>query len=205
MADFLSTTSWNFPQIKWLDRHMEGHRGFIAGGAFKQIFTGGKVKDIDIFFETKEDFAKAQSKFAESDDYHKYYDSPKVEAYKCIKTGVTIELVKKCYGNAETTIGKFDFTITKFAYYKHVEEDEFGAETLTYRCAYHPLYFEHLSLKRLVIDDNIPLPANTFDRMFRYGKYGYFPCRETKMRVITALREMPEGFDLSRSMYDGLD
>jgi len=205
MTDFLDVTSWNFAKIKWLDKYMVGHSGFIAGGCFKQIFTGEKVKDIDVFFASEEEWGKASIYFRDNENYIKHYDSKKVEAYKDKKTGLTVELIRTTYGSPADVIGAFDFSITKFAYYKHTEQDEEGEDSISYKCLYHPLYFEHLMMKRLVLDDKIMFPANTFERMFRYGKYGYFPCRETKARIIDALRTMPQVPELSLSMYDGLD
>ena len=48
-------------------------------------------------------------------------------------------------------------------------------------------FFEHLNLKRLVTDDKIPFPMSTFERMIRYIGYGYRPCRETKVKIATAI------------------
>lgn len=52
MNNFVIDTPDNFWQIRWLDKYMEGHKGFIAGGCFKNILSGERVKDIDIFFES---------------------------------------------------------------------------------------------------------------------------------------------------------
>lgn len=42
--------------------------------------------------------------------------------------------------------------------------------------------------------------------MLRYAKYGYFPCKETKMKIINALRDLTdEQVELSESLYDGMD
>lgn len=205
MEKFVNESSWNFAKIKWLDRYMSGHSGFIAGGCFKQIFAQERVKDIDVFFSNEEEWGKAAIYFRDSADYDSYYDNKKVEAYKHKKTGVVVELIKTVYGSPADIIGNFDFTITKFAYYKHTEQNENDEASVTYKCLYHPLFFEHLTFRRLVLDDKIPFPASTFERMFKYGKYGYFPCRETKLRIIEALRDMPQVPDLSLSMYDGLD
>ena len=41
----------NFWMLNWLDEYMIGHKGFICGGCFKNIFSKEKVKDLDIFFE----------------------------------------------------------------------------------------------------------------------------------------------------------
>ena len=48
-TSYKENTPDNFWQIRWLDRYMEGHNGFIAGGCFKNILSGERVKDIDIF------------------------------------------------------------------------------------------------------------------------------------------------------------
>lgn len=116
----------NFWMLNWLDEYMTGHKGFICGGCFKNIFNKEKVKDLDIFFENESDFDDA--------------------------------------------------------------------------------FFEHLHLKRIVIDKDIPFPMSTFERMLRYAKYGYFPCKETKMKIINALRDLTdEQVELSESLYDGMD
>lgn len=134
-----------------------------------------------------------------------------------------IELCCKIYGTAEEILNSFDFTITKFAYYKvNVEDyDPFGIEELVdeenpvstqkdthveYKIMHHDKFFEHLHLKRIVTDENIPYPMSTFERMLRYAKYGYFPCRETKMKIIKSLSELSEEqVELSESLYDGMD
>ena len=41
--------------------------------------------------------------------------------------------------------------------------------------------------------------------MFKYAKYGYFPCIETKIKVIQALRDAKELDNISKSLYDGID
>lgn len=51
----------NFWMLNWLDEYMTGHKGFICGGCFKNIFNKEKVKDLDIFFENKSDFDDAYS------------------------------------------------------------------------------------------------------------------------------------------------
>lgn len=43
-------------------------KGFIAGGCFKNILSGERVKDIDIFFESESDFQEAVNLF--NDEKH---------------------------------------------------------------------------------------------------------------------------------------
>lgn len=229
----------NFRALSWLDEFMTGHKGFICGGCFKNIFNNEKVKDLDMFFENRTDWNEAIQHFdsltagytedgveevsEEDAQYGFLYENDNVKAYIHKKTGVRIELCNKIFGTAEQIISQFDFTITKFAYYKVKIEDETGTEVekipfgveaageklkthIEYRVIYDDKYFEHLCLKRLVINDKIPYPVNTFERMFRYAKYGYFPCKETKMNIIQALRELSDKeVQLSENLYDGMD
>lgn len=225
----------NFWILNWLDEFMEGHNGFICGGCFKNIFNHEKVKDLDIFFKSKSDWEDAVQYFDsmtsgyEGDDkrpttYYFHYENDNVKAYKHIEKGIVIELCNKIHGTAEEIINQFDFTITKFAYYKEEVDDETGEEIelfedgfseipkeerkthIEYRVLHDDKFFEHLHMKRLVTDDKIPFPMSTFERMLRYAKYGYFPCRETKMKIIKALRDLSEQqVELSKSLYDGMD
>lgn len=135
-----------------------------------------------------------------------------------------MELCRKIFGKPEDILNQFDFTIVKFAYYKEEVEDETGAVVeydlfeiepteskrpkthIEYRVMYDNKFFEHLYMKRLVVDNEMPFPMSTFDRMFKYAKYGYFPCKETKMKVIDSIRQLPEEqVKISESLYDGMD
>ena len=238
----------NFWVLNWLDEFMVGHKGFICGGCFKNIFNHEKVKDLDIFFKSQDDWQDAVNWFdsqtrvyvdieefgnqnglsEEEANYTFYYQNDNVKAYKHKKTGVVIELCCKIFGTAEEILNQFDFTITKYAYYKEEIADETGAEVddweeefgdllgdisenktethIEYRVLHDDKFFEHLHMKRLVTDDKIPYPMSTFERMLRYAKYGYFPCKETKLKIVKALRELTEEqVELSESLYDGMD
>lgn len=230
----------NYWMLNWLDEFMVGHKGFICGGCFKNIFSKEKVKDLDIFFKSETDFEDAVNYFDSltpgySEDgidevseeeaiYTFFYKNDNVKAYKHKRTGIVIELCRKIFGTPEEILYKFDFTIVKFAYYKEEVEDETGEELekdefaalfddyenpathIEYKVLMDDKFFEHLHMKRLVIDDEIPFPMSTLERMFRYAKYGYFPCRETKMKIVKALRDLPqEKVELSENLYDGMD
>lgn len=204
---YLVKPVWDYAKIKWLDEYMIGHKGFIAGGCFKNIFNGEKVKDIDVFFETETDFMEAKRYYEGDEDFYVYYQNNKVIAFKNRKNPhVTIELIMTTCGTPEQILDVFDFTIVKFAYFKDKETDENGDEVTTYKVMFHENFFEHLQLKRLVIGETLRFPIGTLERMFRYAKYGYFPCRESKRRLIINLREnVNPDDDISLSLYDGLD
>lgn len=221
----------NYYMLNWLDEYMIGHKGFICGGCFKNIFNKEKVKDLDIFFKSKGDWQDAVNYFdsmtegyngedARMVEYRYLYSSPKVKAYVNIETGIRIELCCSIFGTPQEILDQFDFTITKFAYFKEevhnatikdelekaitiVSEDEMIIE---YKVMFHEDFFEHLHEHRLVCDDKIPFPASTFERSYKYARYGYFPCKETKMKMIKALHDMDDRqIELSESLYDGMD
>jgi hypothetical protein len=223
----------NYWMLNWLDQFMAGHKGFICGGCFKNIFNKEKVKDLDIFFKNKSDFEDAIEYFdsqtaghwidgdennqlgEDEVEYQFLYKNKNVKAYIHKKTGVRIELCSKIFGTAEEILNQFDFTITKFAYYKEevADEDPFAdivgdniSTHIEYKILVHDKFFEHLHMKRLVTDDKIPYPMSTLERSFRYAKYGYFPCKETKMKMARAIKELSdEQLEVSESLYDGMD
>lgn len=230
----------NFWMLNWLEQYMVGHKGFIAGGCFKNIFSKEKVKDIDIFFENENDYKEAVAYFdsmtpgyngddKRNEDYIFHYENKKVKSYKNVKTGIRVELCRAIFGTAQEVISSFDFTVVKFAYYKVEVKDEpweeaglldfDGMEELAeshmmkkpemhieYKVVCDENFFEHLHLKRLVVDDKIPFPMSTFERMIRYIGYGYKPCRETKIRIAMAIHEISEQeISVGQSLYDGMD
>lgn len=240
----------NYWMLNWLDQFMMGHRGFICGGCFKNIFNKEKVKDLDIFFQSKEDFEEAREYYdsqtagysmgdgaldEDEAEYKFLYENENVKAYIHKETGVRIELCSKIFGTAEDILKQFDFTITKFAYYKEEVEEETGDDIpdelkelvemgiytkeealakvnnnanthVEYKILVHDKFFEHLHMKRLVTDDMILFPMSTLERAFRYAKYGYSPCKETKMKMARAIKGLSdEQLEVSESLYDGMD
>lgn len=202
MNNFVIDTPDNFWQIRWLDKYMEGHKGFIAGGCFKNILSGEKVKDIDIFFESESDFQEAVDLF--NDEKHQKegwgfkYRNEKVCAFQKEGEKVWIEFIESEFGKPEEILRSFDFTVAKMAYYKEPKyeekEDDYFPFSSTdvvgyeYKLLYHEKFFEHLHMKRLVIDENIPFPVSTWERSYRYKGYGYNMCRETKKKLLQAIK-----------------
>lgn len=190
----------NYWMFSWLDQFMIGHKGFICGGCFKNIFCQENVKDLDIFFHNKKDFEEAVEwydsktagysedylhKLSEEDAEYKFlYENKNVKAYIHKRTNVRIELCNKIFGAPEDVLSQFDFTITKFAYYKEEVENEGtfdspgGSTHIEYKVLVHNDFFEHLHTKRLVIDDKIPYPMSTFERILKYAKYGFSLVRK---------------------------
>jgi hypothetical protein len=182
-----------------LDLFMSGHKGFIAGGCFKNIFLGQKIKDVDIFFENMEDWSQAFNYYSKNDDFKFVYQNANAFCFKYIKTGQKVEIIKSRFGKPEDLIREFDFTVAKFAYYKDTSND-----ITEYRFVYHPDFFEHLVMKKLVMDESCTFPVNTFERSYRYQGYGFSMCRETKQKLIKLLQGANVD-DIGSSLYFGFD
>lgn len=201
MSEYVASEPHNITKLRTLHKFMRGHKGFIAGGCFKNILTDTKLKDVDIFFESESDWADAERVFKEDESYKLHYENTKVTAYKHTDTGIIVELVRSTFGTPEQIISKFDFTIVKFAYFKTIDD----AENVSYNVIHHNQFFEHLFFKRIVIGKELGFPESTFERVLRYAKYGYAPCRESKINLIIALRTKQGDVNISESMYDGMD
>ena len=185
-----------------LDKFLEGHDGFIAGGCFKNLFNNEPIRDIDIFFKTEDEYKSALDLFNKKmsyGEYSKLYENDNCVAFTHKKTKIQVELIKKRFGTPQQILEIFDFSIVKVALCKE------GSE---YKLMYVDRFFEDLHQKKLVIDidfDKIPLPVNTFDRAFKYQRYGYSLCRESKIKLIESLRNLQGEIDLNRSLYFGID
>ena len=176
---------------------------------------------MDIFFRSEDDWEEAVQYFdkktagygfdgeevtEEQAEYYFHYENSKVKAYKNKRTGIAIELCRSVFGEPEEIINGFDFTVAKFAYYKEEVEEENGESHIETKIICNDKFFEHIHLKRLVIDDRIDFPMSTLERCFRYARYGYFPCKESKMKLAKAINDLPpERIEISESLYDGLD
>lgn len=218
-TNYQENTPDNFWQIRWLDKYMEGHKGFIAGGCFKNILSGNKVKDIDIFFENEDDFQEAIDLF-NSKEYQEYgwkfrYRNKKACAFQKDGEKVWVEFIESEFGSPEEILRSFDFTVTKMAYFKKPKYEEenddipFSSPKIVgyeYHLLHHKKFFEHLHMKRLVIDENIPFPISTWERTYRYKGYGYDMCRETRKKLIEAIKKTDlDSADLSMYNNGGWD
>lgn len=181
-----------------LNRYMEGHNGYIAGGAFKNIFNKEKVKDVDIFFRNATDFEHAKGCFFGDSRFHLKYETERSTGFVDKERGVVVDLVSKHFGGPEEMIKRFDFTITKCAYFVDTDGE--------WKVVYHKDFFEHLHFRKLVIEHDEPLefPISTFERSYRYARKGYGLCKESKIILVDAIRATTTT-DVSGDLYFGFD
>ena len=198
--NFTEKPKETFNKVRFLDYYMSNHNGFIAGGVFKNIFKGQKIKDIDIFFESEKDFTEALIYFENEKEYVFSYENKNVKSFKNTKTNIRIELIRHTYGTPTEIISMFDFSITRFAYAKKKNENG----EMVYYNVYVDRFFEDLVNLKLVIDGNLPFPVSTFERSYRYRTYGYGLCKESKHKLLDALKTANIE-DLSNDLYFGID
>lgn len=212
MTAWVHEDAGNLPHVNSVKNHLQyGDGAFFAGGFAKHLFEGKAPRDLDVFFESRDHFERFRD--------HMLEDGWETTFTRDNATGVSdgnvnIDLVTRVFGTPEEIIGNFDFTVTKFALYRNGE---------AFEAVFHPAFFEHFALRRLVIDDRLVAPISTFQRMGKYARYGYEMCRESKVRLLMSIRDWnptpPEGgiFDappqehdvlesaLSRGLYEGVD
>lgn len=204
---FKEDSATNFQKVIFYGmKYLSGHKGYIAGGCFKNIFNGDKVKDIDIFFECESDFSQALRNFESNERFQNIYENENAVGFKDVENDLLIDLVRSSFGKPKEMIDSFDFTITKFAMYSLDLERISQLDNL--QVIYHEDFFTHLTLKRLVVDKGMDFPLNTYIRMIRYIGYGYSPCRETNEKIIRSINslELPsDRVDLFTGFYNGRD
>lgn len=191
----------NYFKLYSITPYIEDLRGaIIAGGCFKNIFNNMPARDIDVFFEREEDFEQAVEIYehrVKDGDLSLDYENDNCRAYKTNK-GVSIELIRSIFGSPKHILDNFDFTVVKFAI-SGIEEDQ-------PQVLYHEDFFEHLHLKRLVIEPDLPKPIATFNRTLKYAKYGFSLCRGSKASLVTQIKQTEDGVeDLNGELYGGWD
>ena len=209
--NYINEDAREYIRVLQLKRFLEGHNRYIAGGCFKNIFNGEDYKDIDIFFRNKSDYEKALIVYQDNKDFIPVYQTEKVTAFREKNTGITVELIFSFLMNPENMLNTFDFTITKACL---MSNDDWKKEDREFQFIYHPKFFEHLFLKRLVIDsDTLAIPLSTFNRALKYTKYGYSLCRESKLKIANGILQLSKenGMkdftidDIDKTLYDGID
>lgn len=218
MVDYVKKDLKEFPKLRVLKKYLQYvPGGFIAGGVFKNLFLDQPIKDIDIFFENPKAWEDAVAGM-DPEIFKEVYRNNRVVCFKHLEDETLLDLVGGenltiPYQDAENTISKFDFTVTKFALVDSTELPDLDDDMTisehpeeTFEVIYHPEFFEHLHLKRLVIEGDLLRPYSTFDRTYRYTRYGYSLCMESKIALVEEM--LKTSFDptnLEQSFYAGVD
>lgn len=222
MTEFVHESGSEFPMMHHYDKMLFHVGDMIAGGFAKNAVLGNRPRDLDMYFNSVDDLEDTRLRLL-ADGWEKRYESP--HAIGVTDGHTSVDLVKMEFGSAEEILATFDFTVCKFAWVRvgeivseienagQIDDKEGGADGYPCEAVFASTFFEHLAMKRLVIDDKLPLPLSTFQRMFKYTRYGFNLCRASKVKLLTAINDavtsLPQGSDindaLSNILYEGID
>lgn len=149
---------------------------WLAGGAIRDYFMGVPIKtDYDMFFPNEDEYNKASKHFKAANAEIKWESD---NGMKVKHKGKTFDLIKKYWNNPQETIDAFDFTVSMFA----VDNER----------VYHgESSFIDLSKRQLMLNQ-IPFPASTMSRAFRYYKKGFTMCMGEMKKLVEAIQGMPK-------------
>ena len=164
---------------------LDGTNGYVAGGAFKDIFQRKDVRDIDIFFETEDDFANAYNKFTKNKkDFNKVYENCNAVCFKCFKHNIMFEIISKVFCTPEQMLDEFDFTICKSAVKMVSSKVTHLNKTYSFNdfvLIQHKNFKKDLFDKKLVFDEEFK--NTSLKRYTKYLKYGFTMDSENKDRL----------------------
>lgn len=187
----------NYLKLFQLNKYLKDHEGaFIAGGCFKDIFLNKPVRDIDVFFRNEKQFKSLVKKYKKDKDFKFKYENDNCIGFTS-KNGVDVELVRSIFGEPPHILNNFDFSIVKFALIYN-EKDVNSV-------LFDENFWEHLSLKRLVIKEDLPKPVATFNRVLKYARYGFALCKESKSILLSQVITRGDVNNLNLELYGGWD
>jgi hypothetical protein len=145
------------------------HKGFIAGGAVRSVFSSDHVADLDIFFHTREDFDACIAALGDGEEYSPTFTFTDSAATH-ISTGneagdiprMRYQLISAEFGLPGTIIQKFDFTMCMGAW--RPETGEFILDDL---------FLKHVAQKRLCYNANGVYPICSLWRAAKFIKRGW--------------------------------
>lgn len=192
MSKFIKTTEID-KDMMFLEYYLRDVKGIIAGGCFRNIEKKEEIKDIDMFFESREDYVKAIEIFSSRKEDFEFYEeneNENITVFKDLVYGLRLELINVKFGKPKDIIEKFDFTVTQAALYRNSEDKlEF---------IYHKDLYDHLEDNKLTIDydwEEIEQPYGVFRRMIKYVGYGYKVDFNTQVKIIESIRNQSD-FDV---------
>jgi hypothetical protein len=173
----------------------------IAGGFVRAFFAGEKPADLDLYFETEDNYTDALDALEEA-GWREVFKTDKAVSYK--QGHHKTQAIAYYFGDPQTVIQGFDFTVCAAALtltvtYPDGEDQEPKIEG---KLLLHEDFFEHLSGRVLWYTGGSPLPLSSLKRAFKYCKRGYHICDENIIALAEAINERVEFEDeQSREMH----
>ena len=137
-------------------------KAILAGGAITALFSGERIRDWDIYFRFSEDRDKAEVAFLR--EGRLTFSTDLARTYKWGQRQKVFQLIhsQELSGEPEQIFEHYDFTICMAAY-------DFVNKTFVF----HPDFFKHLALRRLVFHHKTLFPICSLLRTIKYQKRGF--------------------------------
>jgi hypothetical protein len=176
----------------------------IAGGCFKNIILGEKVKDYDLFFLTHEDYFEG-IKFYKSLNFQIVYQND--NAIRFYDGTNNYEIISYIYKDVNDLLSKFDFELTKIAVttkmVKNIDNDELYVLP-------NELYYSDKALfaidnRILTFDrscEQLVAPVSTLKRVIRHVENGYTIRNQDLYFLVDNINEMDKS-DIFLEFYEG--
>ena len=172
---------------------------YLAGGAIRSVFTGERIEDLDIMFESEAAFKACTALLAENvdEDGRFRYNFTQTDAAWSYKPdgGLMIQLIKAVYGEPERVLAQYDFTMCMGAWIPG-----------TQRFVFADCFLKHCAQRRLVYNTAGKYPISSLWRTLKYVKRGYklpgveaiklaLRINSLRLDTVAALKEQLMGID----------
>lgn len=170
---------------KMIFNKLGDNKCWIAGGAVTSFLANDRIRDVDLFFDSREAACKVLIILRRDFNFKMHFCTKQAIKGHIDYNGsiLNIDIVKRIFSDPIETISEFDFTVCCLA----VDQESFY---------YHENAAFDILRKKLVVN-KLPFPVSTNRRMAKYLKRGYSICNGTIMEILTAVRLLDEeDFDL---------
>ncbi len=160
---------WKLLKKLDLEKISKKTNAFICGGSILTLFYENRIiSNIDIFFKSIEDLNKFRMFVESIEDCEIITEDDFIVHFKYRTKH--IKLYKKNLGSVYEVLNNFDFTICQIAFVP--KENCFAMS----RC-----FLKDLDARQLVINQNVPNPLSTIERITKYSKRGFEISPEQSM------------------------
>ena len=150
-------------QLEILRRHIpiDNTKGiFVAGGALTSIFTKTEINDVDMYFQTKDDFAAVLETLVDAGYFVTFLSN---KAVTLVKGNETVQLIYyKYFNSVEDIFNEFDFSINMAAFDGNTNE-----------IILHENFLTSLASRTIEFNENTPYPIISAYRTKKYQERGY--------------------------------
>lgn len=153
---------------------------YFAGGCIASIVLEQTPNDYDLWFEEPADFDEVNAKLIETLDTPIMIGVALVSKSKfaitaILPSGKKIQFVRNRMGPPDVLVKKFDF--------KHTHSYYIPGEKLS-------VDVNFIQSRTLSFAGNLDHPINTFERMVKFSKRGYFVTFETMQGIMLEVQKM---------------